>query len=973
MKFIVALTEHRFLGHIFVPYFVEQLKMYYSVLSVAREGTAMQSDYTLSDDEKRILQLAARYNDAKLASKFSRNRNSIDFFNTTPRGYLEKNVFPYVEKQMYEIARILMKGDIPLFQKEAKYANIYDEDRIAVSPDFATHRFSFERGPAGTDYRVKVYQNGNPIQLVNRKTVVVTNNPCVMAVADQLLVFSDMDAKKVSVFTRQHAIHVPKKIEPKYYSDFVKRMVCHFDVEASGFEIITHESWNKVALHVEIGLKNFPVFAFKFRYGHAEITLGDSREASADFMIDEDNYIFHKYIRNYEGENALVQLLSEKGLLPVMGGFSLPNIDLMEREDAVRVAVNWLTENKSDFDARNIEIEQHLDKSYFLGTPKVEFDLKQNNDWFDLYATVKIGEFNFPFIKLKKYILNDIREFELPNGEIAILPDEWFEKYKELFQFGKTEGNKLTFRNYHVELLHEKVAKNRPSVAELLEKSMIKIEETAIPLGLKATLRGYQKKGFDWLYALYKNNMGACLADDMGLGKTLQTIALLLKVAPPKSPAPAMDAFGQLSLFGAQPVEETEQEHMASLIVVPTSLIHNWMNEFTKFAPSLRIFVYTGTRRSRFGQPEQLAQSYDVILTTYGTLRNDVESFSKIGFRIVVLDESQYIKNRSSKTYSAVSMLNGKCRIALTGTPVENSLSDLWSQMNFLNKGLLGNYTFFRKKYQLPIEDQADEKAGEKLQLLIRPFILRRTKSEVAKDLPSLTEQVLYCTMTDEQHSVYESEKSIIRNAILDNIEKRGVGNSSLIILRGLMRLRQLANHPALVKDIENHGSAKFDEIIDALSNLTAEKHKVLIFSSFVTHLEILKAEIEQRGWRYSMLTGKTHDREKVIKKFQEDASVPIFLISLKAGGVGLNLTGADYIFIVDPWWNPAAEQQAVSRAHRIGQDKNVFVYRFVTEGTIEEKIQTLQEKKSALADKFINSNNPFQTISHDEIASLFE
>jgi len=317
--------------------------------------------------------------------------------------------------------------------------------------------------------------------------------------------------------------------------------------------------------------------------------------------------------------------------------------------------------------------------------------------------------------------------------------------------------------------------------------------------------------------------------------------------------------------------------------------------------------------------------------------------------------------------------IKARQRLVLTGTPLENSLSDLWSQMNFLNKGLLGSYNFFKQNYQTPIENRSDTKAEDKLQLLIRPFILRRTKNEVARDLPPLTESVMYCPMTPEQQKAYEREKSIVRNSIMASIEANGVNNSSIIILQGLTRLRQLSNHPLMVKDIGDVGSGKFSEIFLALSNILAEDHKVLIFSSFVTHLELLKQQIEEIGWKYSLLTGKTNNREEVINNFQNDPENRIFLISLKAGGVGLNLTSADYVFIVDPWWNPAAENQAISRAHRIGQEKNVFVYRFITENSIEEKIQNLKDRKSALADKFINSNNPFKVITKEEIALLFE
>jgi len=365
--------------------------------------------------------------------------------------------------------------------------------------------------------------------------------------------------------------------------------------------------------------------------------------------------------------------------------------------------------------------------------------------------------------------------------------------------------------------------------------------------------------------------------------------------------------------------------------------------------------------------------NFDVILTTYGTVRNDVEQLSKLDFFYLILDESQYVKNPTSKTYKAVMKLQSEHRLALTGTPIENSLSDLWAQMNFLNKGILGNLAFFRRYFITPIEKHNSNDQQEKLQILIHPFVLRRKKEEVAKDLPPLMEQTVICEMDENQHRTYETEKSIIRNSILAGIEQEGVKNSAMIILQGLTRLRQLANHPRLLKDFTEGESGKFEEIFRMLENLLAEKHKVLVFSSFVKHLELIKSRIKKENWKYSLLTGKTTNRKEVIQQFQEDTENRIFLISLKAGGVGLNLTSADYVFIIDPWWNPAAENQAISRAHRIGQNKHVFVYRFITQGSIEEKIQQLQNRKSSLADKFINSNNPLQELTQEELMSFLK
>jgi SNF2 family DNA or RNA helicase len=405
---------------------------------------------------------------------------------------------------------------------------------------------------------------------------------------------------------------------------------------------------------------------------------------------------------------------------------------------------------------------------------------------------------------------------------------------------------------------------------------------------------------------------------------------------------------------------------------MPTSLIHNWENEIRKFAPSLKIYKHVGSLRNKSNKMAQTIGYYDVILTTYGTLRNDSEMLRSYDFWYVILDESQNIKNSSSKTYKSILEIKSKHKLVITGTPIENSLSDLWSQLNFLNKGLLGSLPYFKREFITPIEKKNDEEQQKKLQKLIQPFVLRRKKEEVAKDLPAMTEQIRFCEMTEAQKEIYDTEKSAIRNAILKNIESNGIKKSALVVLQGLTKLRQLANHPSLVTKENEMESGKFNEIYRNLKNLVAENHKVLIFSSFVKHLELLQAKIESKNWKYSMLTGKTINRQEVIRQFQDDPNNHIFLISLKAGGVGLNLTSADYVFIIDPWWNPAAENQAINRAHRIGQDKKVFVYRFITEDSIEEKIQILKSRKSALAEKFISSNNPLDVVNEEEIMSLF-
>ena len=346
-----------------------------------------------------------------------------------------------------------------------------------------------------------------------------------------------------------------------------------------------------------------------------------------------------------------------------------------------------------------------------------------------------------------------------------------------------------------------------------------------------------------------------------------------------------------------------------------------------------------------------------MILTTYGLVRNDIKLLERYQFNYIILDESQVIKNPSSKSAKAVKQLSGRYRLVLTGTPIENSLMDLWSQMTFLNPGLLGSYRFFKQEYGVPIEKRQDEDRRNKLRVLIKPFLLRRTKEEISEELPSLTEKTHYCIMSEAQQNEYDRIKSYYRNQIMDNIEQFGIKKSQFMILKGLTQLRLASNHPRLVNDAYPSDASKFEEILQKVEELTATNHKILVFSQFVRHLNFLKESFEQRGIGYSMLTGNSKKREDIIQDFRENTQKPVFLISLKAGGVGLNLVEADYVFICDPWWNPATESQAINRAHRIGQDKRVIAYKFITKGTIEEKILTLQERKSALVRDVIQAD----------------
>ena len=974
-EFIIALTEHRFLGNVFIPYLIQKNGPYYTVKShVKPRDFRSESDYEFNKYEKELVNIIDKYSDERLVKKFSRTLSASEFYSTLTPGLFQKQVSPFIEKCMFQVAAILMLSPVRLINKEAKYANLYDEDEIEVPPLFASPVFSFERRGNETIYRLKVLHENHEISLQGHQIKVITNDPCMLVYRRKLLVFEKLDSKKLLPFFDKEKVVIPHSIEDKYYNGFILNAIRDYEVEATGFVIEKSGAEKKAILSLEKNLQLQLVFVLRFSYGK-DTFLPNSNRKIAVSVQKKESWIFKKTVRDLRWENAIIEFIASIGLKEDNGYLSLQGIQNLNAQEALYLLLDWLNKNNDVLKGNGIiAIQDKLEKTYFTGDSSLELQTRTKDDWFDVYAIVKFGEFNIPFIRLKKYILNDIREFELPNGEIAVLPEEWFARFKGLIPYVKLHGNKLQLEKYHFTLLKNQLKGFDKNILQRFQKlENPEQENVSLPLSLNAKLRSYQEAGFRWLFHLYKNGFGGCLADDMGLGKTLQTLALLLKLKRAKKDIAVPNLFStetQLSLFVENQAEEEIQP--ASLIVVPTSLVHNWDNEIRKFTPALKVYKHYGVQRKKAIDLAAVSKYYDIILTTYGTLRNDVDVMKNTQFFYLILDESQYIKNPGSKTYKAVLKMQAKHRLVLTGTPIENSLSDLWSQMNFLNPGLLGNLAFFKRTFITPIEKHSSAEQQEKLQLMIRPFILRRKKTEVARDLPPLMEQVLFCDMTREQQKKYEHEKSVIRNTILESIEKEGMEKSSFVILQGLTKLRQLANHPSLLEKESDDESGKFQEIFRMLENLVAENHKVLVFSSFVKHLELIQKGIESQNWKFSMLTGQSIKRENIIREFQEDPENRIFLISIKAGGVGLNLTEADYVFIIDPWWNPAVENQAINRAHRIGQDKHVFVYRFITENSIEEKIQQLQERKSSLADKFINSNNPFQAITQEEIVELF-
>ncbi|MBI5728038.1 MAG: DEAD/DEAH box helicase [Ignavibacteriales bacterium] len=473
------------------------------------------------------------------------------------------------------------------------------------------------------------------------------------------------------------------------------------------------------------------------------------------------------------------------------------------------------------------------------------------------------------------------------------------------------------------------------------------IERQNIPESFKGELRDYQKAGVDWFYFLQEFSFGGILADDMGLGKTIEVLAMLAK-------------------------EKAKENIPPSLIVAPTSVVFNWVNEAARFVPSLKILNHTGIQRIKSDHLH--FEDYDIILTSYGILLRDFELFNKQKFHYLILDESQKVKNPASKTARLLKEFNATYRLCMTGTPVENNLNELWSQMAILNYGMLGSLKSFQEVFVNPIQKNNDQESAATLRKAIYPFILRRTKELVAKELPPKTEVTTFCQMEPEQKKLYNIWKEAVRAEVYNEISKKGIKKAGFKIIEGLLRLRQICNHPRLVKKDFLKNSGKFEEFKEMLIEVTKEDHKVLVFSQFVTMLEIMREFLDAEQIPYEYLTGSTMNREERVNNFQTNKEVKVFLISLKAGGFGLNLTAADYVFHYDPWWNPAVEAQATDRTHRIGQDKNVFVYKFITKDSVEEKILQLQEKKRELVRNVISTEaGVLKNLTKEDIGILFD
>jgi len=662
-----------------------------------------------------------------------------------------------------------------------------------------------------------------------------------------------------------------------------------------------------------------------------------------DVIFDEKNWAFLK--RNRQKEQELLNKIVDTGLaITKTGTFSA----------SILSAPEILTL----LDKKKIRLEAENGKALKAGTLK-HLNISSGIDWFDMDAQLHFGSEPIPLPQVISAYLKGQQTIKLNSGAQGILPLKWLQKHIKVLQLAKTDYTEdgkavLRFPSSHalmIEHLLEEAQEAQTDNKFQHIKSRLRnfrgIKALNAPSNFHGKLRPYQKDALGWLSFLNDLGLGGILADDMGLGKTVQILAWLQRLKnKEKGTAPP------------------------SLIVAPTSLVFNWQSEAERFTPNMSMKVYVGLGRKRLLKE---LEDTDILLTTYGIVRRDIESLSKLTFNYCILDESQYIKNPDSLTAKACRLIKARHRLCLTGTPIENHLGELWSQMEFLNPGILGKKELYIEKFAKPAAS-GDKAVIHSLKKLVSPFILRRTKEQVAKELPNKIESIIRCTMTQDQQKLYNQVRDHYRFSILQAVESRGLQKSKMKVLEGLLRLRQIANHPALV-GVSNCSSGKFQQLVELLSETINSGHKILIFSQFTKMLALIKKELTDMEIAFEYLDGRTPQtrRKERVGNFQKNDKIRAFLISLKAGGFGLNLTAADYVFIVDPWWNPAVEMQAIDRTHRIGQTQKVVTYRLISKDSVEEKVLSLQKKKQKIVGSILSGNSTLlKGLTAEDLEILF-
>ena len=751
----------------------------------------------------------------------------------------------------------------------------------------------------------------------------------------------------INFFRLQQTIRIPLEEIKDFINSFVSKILPALDWKSLEEHLKVSElplTQSKIRVSERAGQFSLDV---KFQYQNLEFPAQPPAQKS---LASQDNRLFIVK-RDYEQEADLRNLFHDHGILYIQHRWQI---------DPKYSVLDWMRAEMPKLKKKGIEIlgEDKLRRFRFLqGQPKLKLTIKSRKDWFTLnYALVLKGE-NLQLTHFTEILKTSKEYLKLPSGVNIYLGEELnqrLSRFLELIGQDSSHGSErfLTAAFPLVESL-ENLADDVSTDAAYKKwkhqyQNFSNIEPIKQLNGFEGTLRDYQKIGVDWLSFLNQFGFGGILADDMGLGKTIQVIALLSHL------------------------KRSQKLEKPVLIVVPLTVLFNWKNELQRFAPPLKVLTYQGQKPDR----EQLYnsfQEFDVILVSYGILLQDRNKLSAIRWEYAILDESQKIKNPLTKTYQAVSKLRAFHRLCLTGTPIENSPQDLWAQFNFLNPGIFGTLKQFEARFTSNGDSRKD--AHDLLRKIIHPFILRRRKEEVLEELPERTNIIQYIEMTPEQSQIYRQWLEYYGNQIFEQVDTNGIQKSRIKILEALTYLRQLACHPAIFQNtVDLRESGKMVLLEEMLEELIEEGHKVLIFSQFVRFLKLTRQLLDEKKWAYEYMDGSTRKREQVIRNFQTNPNISIFLISLKTGGLGLNLTAADYVIHLDPWWNPAVEQQASDRAHRIGQTNRVFVYKYIVKDSVEEKILQLQQDKIALSENLITSEKSMlKQLKLEDLKQIFQ
>ena len=895
----------------------------------------------LDSNTKKILTVCESLKPDFIFKKFSAKVKSAKTITDLQKdSKIEFAIRQHLQLNLGSFYTLIAKEQFPLSLNMSAEKDFY-RSRINTNVLDFEPQIQFNKHSEGITYTLSLKENETTFLPMNSSMTILMDEPGWLIIDKKLGQLKDLNTKKLQPFIAKKSIEIPSKLVDTYFKNFIPEIAKKIDIEATGFEIeLRDQIISSTIQPVYDFFKNCYYLNLYFDYNGYLFDASKTKKTHTfvDFSIVNEPKIIQ--FKRSTDESIYTDKLLEIGLTKIKNELFGLNLDLESHDPYINI--QWIIDHKENleslgFTIRNLKLESKeiITEKHTVAASKEE----TKGDWFDIKIIITIGTYTINFSEIIPNIKSKERLFLLPDGNYFLIPLEWLSKYSSLAKLAQTENSNLLLRKSNFAALD--------AIPEIKTDIIHKAEYVSSDL-LKATLRPYQIDGVKWLLGHFNSNLGACLADDMGLGKTLQTLAVLVAVQEQLGFTTKTTNF---DLF--QNETTIEREPLKTLIVLPSSLVFNWYNEALKFTPHFSKMQYVGNDRKLL---QHRLESTDLIFTSYSIVHRDISILEKYNFRYLILDESQYIKNKSSKIFKAINKINTAHKMALSGTPIENSLDDLWSQMQFINPDILGSYDFFAANFKIPIEKKQDENSLSELKNLIQPYILRRTKEQVLKDLPELTEQIYYCDMDPEQEKLYEKEKSKARNFLL---KTDGSSPDKISIINTLMKLRQLSNHPKMIDQESEIDSGKYNAVTNYLETLVKEKQKVIIFSSFVTNLHFYTNWCKENKIDFCEITGETpaSKREHQVKLFQEKEKPLLFFISLKAGGVGLNITKASYVLFLDPWWNPFAEKQGVGRAHRIGQLNKVNVIRFISKNTVEEKIIKLQENKKLLSDSLLEES----------------